>query len=86
MNVLLRHITYPNTNTQIYISCLYIQENKNYRWFDRDHYEKDSIFTNIVNFIQRRITADFLSKRTAAQFVDLNINLPWTVLFTKIGV
>ena len=70
----------------IYTCCSFIQENKNYRWFDRDYYEKDLTFTTIVNFIQGRITADFLSKSTDAHFVDLSIDLPWTVLFTQIGV
>ena len=70
----------------IYTCCYFIQENKNYRWFDRDYYEKDSTFTTMVNFIQGRITADFLSKSTDAHYVDLDIDLPWTVLFTQIGV
>ena len=70
----------------IYTCCSFIQENKNYRWFDRDYYEKDSTFTTMVNFIQGRITADFLSKSTDVHFVDLNIDLPWNVLFTQIGV
>ena len=70
----------------MYTCCSVIKENRNYRWFDRDYYEKDSIFTTMVNFIQGRITADFLSKGTDTHFPDLDIDLPWTVIFTQIGL